>query len=193
MDGEVNRIAAGVMGPGEQLLWAGKPLSSASAQLPWYFWAIFIAICLFSVIRTLIYAGIDSVALLISVLPAVVFFGSIGFFLRKAQSRFLRPANNTFVLTQQRAIHVFVEGATSNIASVPLDANTSVQLSSREDGSGTLLIKRNPGPSEPVATIPLIRPRRTAWTGIRFYGVAHAEYVRDVVKWAIAQNHQQAA
>ena len=153
---------------------------------------ISIPICLFTVTITLFDAGFDFGALLINVLPPVVVFGCIGFFLRKAQSRFLRPANNTFVLTQQRAIHVFVDGSSVNMASVPLDANASVQLSSQENGSGTLLIKRKPGRSEPVATIPLIRPRRAAWSGVRFYGVAHPEYVRDVVKWAIAVNNQQA-
>jgi hypothetical protein len=188
MDAELSRIAAEVLRPGEQLLWAGKPLDRGPMQLPPFFKLIFGGFLLVAVLQAFASGTQGLVSIAISIGPIILFIGLMGLLFAKVRGKFATPEHNTFLLTQSRAVHVFLHGDTTNIASVLLDSRTSVTLSLTKSGSGTLMFKRKPGPKEPVATIPLLVPKRSSWSGLRFNSVPQAEYVRDVAQWAIAQN-----
>jgi hypothetical protein len=123
-----------------------------------------------------------------SVIPVGTLVVTIGITLAFMQRRFAKPEHNAFLLTRYRAIHVFWDGQTTQTASVPLDSRTKVVLSPERNGSGMVLIKRHPGPGETIVGLSFFRPRRIAWSGVRFMSTPQAEYVRDVANWAIAQN-----
>ena len=57
MDAELSRIAADVLRPGEQILWAGKPVRGSRLPLPPYFG---ILVGGFLLLPILIYAGLSS-------------------------------------------------------------------------------------------------------------------------------------
>jgi hypothetical protein len=190
MDAELSRIAADVLRPGEQLLWAGKPQRIAQLLFPRFFSWVFFGV-LGLMILLIPIAGADAIpAIINSFSPIVLIVGFGGFIAAVMKRKFARPEYNTFLLTRDRAIHVFQDGQTRNVASVPLDSHAKVELSARSGHFGTLLIKRKPAPGDTVATVPLLRPRRSAWSGVRFTAVTQPEYVRDVANWSIAQNQQ---
>ena len=188
MDAELSQVAADILRPGEQLLWAGKPSERGQLRIPPSFYAVFGTLLVISLILAVIDFGADPTAIALNMAPLFIFVAVIGLVLATVARKFTRPTHNTFLLTRQRAVHVFLHGQTTNVASVPLDSRTSVDVSRIKSGCGTLTFKRKPGSHEPVPTIPLLLPKRTAWSGLRFSGVPQAVYVRDVAKWAIAQN-----
>jgi hypothetical protein len=179
--------------PDEQLLWAGRPNGRGHAPLHSSVYLIWGLILFATLVLSIVEVGLDVVSIAIGLTPPLIVFTMIWLVFKALARKFARPESDAFLLTRGRAIHVFIEGQTTNVASVPLDGQTKVELSKQSGDKGTLLIKRKPAPGEPVATLPLLRTRRSAWSGVRFSCVPQAEYVRQVANWAIDQNRQRSA
>jgi hypothetical protein len=126
----------------------------------------------------------------INLVPIIVVFGLIALVFMTLRGKYSSAVHNTFLLTKDRAIHVFCHAQVSNVASLPLSHGTSVRLFRGKSGAGDLLIRRKQSRHEGDAATSMFFLGRSAWAGIRFSGVPQAEYVRDVVAWAIAQNQQ---
>jgi hypothetical protein len=187
MDAELSRIAAEVLRPDEQLLWAAKPLDSGPLQFPWYFKVILGGFLLFSVAIVVISTDHSAAAFVIHLLPIVLILGVISLALARFHLKYANPTYNTFLLTQHRAIHVFEHAQVCNVTSVPLVQGTLIRLLKAKSGTGDLLIRRKPGRNEGDASTILFFLRRTAWAGVKFNSIPHAAYVRDVANWAIEQ------
>ena len=190
MDPELSRIAADVLRPGEQVLWAGKPIDSNPLQFPWYFKVMLFGLLLFSAVIVAFSTNRTSAAFVFNLLPIVLIVGLLSLGLARFHSKYASPTYNTFLLTQHRAIHVFEHAQVCNVTSVPLVHGTLARLFRARSGTGDLLIRRKARWNEVDASTILFFLRRTAWAGVKFNSVPHAGYVRDVAKWAISQNEQ---
>jgi hypothetical protein len=193
VDGELSRIAAGVLQRDEQLLWAGKPLDSGPFALPQYFKLVFSGFLLFPLLIFALSTDRDPSTLIINLVPILIVFGLISIVFLKLRAKYANPKHNTFLVTQRRAVHVFSHDQITNVASVPLDRNTSVRLLAGLSGTGDLQIKRKSNANESDNGAGLFALHRSAWVGMRFSSVPQAAYVRDVANWAIAQNDHRAA
>jgi len=190
MDAELSRIAADVLRPGEQILWAGKPVRGSRLPLPPYFGILVGGFLLLPILIYAVSSDHSIAALVINLVPIVFIFGLIALVFAKLRGKYASAAHNTFLLTENRAVHVFSHAQVSNVASVPLRKGTSVRLFKGRSTAGDLLIRRKAGRKDGDAATSTFMLGRSAWAGIRFSGVPHAEHVRDVAERAIAKNQQ---
>jgi len=188
MDPELSRIANEFLQPGEQLLWAGRPMrgSVISLSRPTLVFCLILALV---AILTAVSAGASDLATIArSVMPMAFLLAMVVALNSAVRRRMANPAKNACFLTNARAGHVFQEQALIQTSSTALDGGTTVKLSRLRGETGDLLFRRGLMRQDNPA-----RRQRGAWAGVRMHAIPHAAYVRDIALWAIAQREHQVA
>ena len=165
----------------------GEPVHGSRLQLPPYFKLVVGGFILLPITIFALSSDRSFTGMVINLAPMLFILGLMALVFGKLRGKYGTAAHNAFLLTADRAIHVFNHAQVTNVASVPLSPGTSVRLFKGKSGAGDLLIRCKPGRKEGNAATTMFFLRQSAWAGIRFSGVPHAEYIRDVATWAIAQ------